>query len=284
MRFETKIYNYTTDEKIIGAEVTVYDEDGDKIDTIAVTDATRLQELEDALDNIDTRYVEATTLNGILENLNEDTDINATTLNGYQGDAFVLLSDIQNNNVSAKPKSHASTSREYGGASTTNFGHVKLRDDLTASSYVSAEALSSHQGKVLNDRIDDVKNSNILNSLRVLIGRYEDEAGEYGTRIEADRGINGIYARILCEDPNFDASKLVLFLDIFGKAYEFTSDKTDANRRLTNAGDGTVKSGRLAIGATSPTGEYILTAFCRYKDGTIYPTTTLKKIIVMQPE
>ena len=280
MRFETKIYNYTTDEKIIGAEVTVYDEEGDKIDTIAVTDATRLQELEDALDSIDSRYVEATTLNDILANLNEDNTINATKLNGYQGDAFVLLSDIQDNSVSAKPKAHASTGTSYGVGTTSNYGHVKVRDNLTASSYVSGEALASHQGKVLNDRIDEVQASNVINSLRILIGRYEDGQGEYGTRILAQRGVNGIYARILCEDPNFDASKLVLFLDIYGNSYEFTSDKTDANRRLTNAGDGTVLSGRLAIGSNSPTGEYILTAFCRYKDNTIYPATTLKKIVV----
>ena len=282
MRFETKIYNYSADEKIIGAEVTVYDEEGDKIDSIVVTDQTQLQELEEALEQIDDRYVLATSLNEILANIQETNTINATKLNGHQGDEFVLLADIQNNSVSAKPKAHAVNNTTYGAGTTTNYGHVKLRDNLTAGSYVSGEALASHQGKVLQDQINEVKASNITNSLHILIGRYEDKAGEYGTRIVADRGVNGIYARILCEDPSFDASKLILFLDINNVTYEFTSTKTDPNRKLINATDvpGTVISGRLGIGAAFPTGEHILTAFCKYLDNTVYPATTIKKIIV----
>ena len=57
MRFETKIYNFTTDEKIIGAEVTVYDEEGDKIDSIIITDETAVQQLADAVAVIDETYV-----------------------------------------------------------------------------------------------------------------------------------------------------------------------------------------------------------------------------------
>ena len=158
MRFETKIYNYSADEKIIGAEVTVYDEEGDKIDSIVVTDETQLQELEEALETIDSRYVLLTALNDILANIEETNNINATKLNGHQGDAFVLLADIQNNVVSANPKPHASqNSATYGAGTTTNFGHVKLRDNLGAANYVSGEALASHQGKVLDDKIAALK-------------------------------------------------------------------------------------------------------------------------------
>ena len=62
MRFETKIYSYSADEKIIGAEVVVYSEDGDKIDSIIVTDATKLQQLEEALEVIDETYVQYNSL------------------------------------------------------------------------------------------------------------------------------------------------------------------------------------------------------------------------------
>lgn len=280
MRFETKIYNYSADEKIIGAEVTVYDEEGDKIDSIIVTDETQLQRLEEALEEIDETYVQYTSLNSILENLDESTPINATKLNGYQGDAFVLAEDLDD--ILTNPKPHASPNTNYGVGSTSNYGHVKLRDNLTASSYISGEALSSYQGALLNQRIDIVNDRTIKSSLIVLIGRYEDKEGEYGTRIIASRGTNGVYARVYCDDPEFQASKLVLYLDINGVSYEFKASNSDANRKLYDATDiqGTVISGRLGIGSGFPTGEHILTAFCRYEDNTIFPTTTLKRIVV----
>ena len=152
MRFETKIYNYTEDEKVIGAEVIIYNEEGDKIKSITVVDENQIQALEEALESIDSRYVLSTELTEILENEGETTEINATLLNGYQGDSFLLRDE--RDTLSFKPKSHSSSGTEYGAASTSNYGHVKLRDDLTASNYNSAEALSSHQGKVLNDSIN----------------------------------------------------------------------------------------------------------------------------------
>lgn len=280
MRFETKIYSYSADEKIIGAEVVVYSEDGDKIDSIIVTDETRLQQLEEALEVIDETYVQYTSLNSILENLDESTPINATKLNGYQGDQFVLNSQLDNK--SFKPKPHAAPTNEYGIGNAANFGHVKIRDNLTSDTYISGEALSAHQGKVLDDKITAATESNIINSLHILIGRYEDKAGEYGTRIIAQRGVNGVYARIFCDDPDFDASKVILYLDINGVSYEFKSTNVDANRRLTDATDipGTVVSGRLAIGSGFPTGEHMLIALAKYNNNTVYPANTIKRIVV----
>ena len=281
MRFETKIYSYSADEKIIGAEVIVYNEAGDKIKSIVVCDETQLQELEEKLDTLDETYVDHDELETILTNSNEDTIINATKLNGYQGDQFVLQSQLEN--ASFKPLAHASTSNAYGLGSNYNYGHVKAIDNLNQSDEgVNGEALSSHQGYVLDQKIEALKSSVIKSSLRILIGRFEDKAGEYGTRIIAQRGTNGIYARILCEDPQFDASKVTLFLDINGVSYEFKSTNQDANRKLTNATDipGTVISGRLGIGNNFPTGEHILLAFARYNGDTIYPATAIKKIKV----
>ena len=280
VRFETKIYNYSADEKIIGAEVIVYNESGDKVKSIIVTDETKLQELEEKLDTLDDTYVDEDELTTILTNSNEDTVINATLLNGYQGDQFVLNSQLEGK--SFKPKAHASSSNEYGVGNASNYGHVKIRDNLNSTSYVAGEALSPYQGKVLDDKITAANQSNIVNSLHILIGRYEDKAGEYGTRIVAQRGVNGLYARILCEDPDFDASKLTLYMDINGTSYEFKSTNTDANRKLVDATDipGTVISGRLGIGSALPLGEHILLAFCKYNNNTVYPANTMKRIVV----
>lgn len=286
MRFETKIYEYTTDEKIIGAEVVVYSEDGDKIDSIIVTDETKLQELEEALETIDETYVQYSNLETLLENLDESTTINATKLNGHQGDAFVLLTDLTdaNNPILTTPKPHAVPNTNYGPGTTTNYGHNKIRNDLNAEGYVSGEALSSYQGRVLNNKIESANDKLTNSSLRILIGRYEDmPAGEYGTRIVANRGVNGVYAHVLCDDPDFDAGKIVLYLDIYNNSYEFRATNTQENRKLYDRPDGTVISGRLAIGANSPTGEHILTAFCKYLDNNskIFPATTIKKIVVV---
>lgn len=280
VRFETKIYNYSADEKIIGAEVAVYNEEGDKVKSIVITDETKLQELEEKLDQLDDNYVDHDELTTILTNSDEDTVINATLLNGYQGDQFVLNSQLDNK--SFKPKPHAAPTNEYGVGNAANFGHVKIRDNLTSDTYVSGEALSAHQGKVLDDKITAATESNIINSLHILIGRYEDKAGEYGTRIIAQRGTNGVYARILCDDPDFDASKVILYLDINGVSYEFKSTNVDANRRLTDATDipGTVVSGRLAIGSGFPTGEHMLIALAKYNNNTVYPANTIKRIVV----
>jgi len=281
LRFETKIYNYTADERVIGAEVTIYNEEGDKIKSIVVTDETKLQELEEALEQIDSTYVTYNNLNEILANVDESYTINATTLGGEQSDAFLLRSETET--LTFKPKSHVSSSAtEYGGASTSNFGHVKLRDNLNASSYISGEALSSYQGALLKQQIDSLNDRAVKSSLIVLIGRYEDKQGEYGTRIIGTRGVNGLYARIYCDDPNFNASKLILYLDINGVSYEFKASNTDEKRKLYDATDipGSVVSGRLGIGPNFPTGEHIMTVFCRYLDNTIYPVTGLKRIVV----
>lgn len=52
------------------------------------------------------------------------------------------------------PISHASSAITYGLGSTANYGHIKVRNDLLASAYADGEALSSYQGKLLNNKID----------------------------------------------------------------------------------------------------------------------------------
>lgn len=63
------------------------------------------------------------------------------------------------NNINGKaPTSHASTGSTYGLGTTANYGHCKVINDLTHSSFANGEALSAYQGKVLNDKcttIDD---------------------------------------------------------------------------------------------------------------------------------
>jgi len=51
------------------------------------------------------------------------------------------------------PKNHASTATTYGVATSSNYGHTKIINNLTTSSHADGQALSAYQGKILNDKI-----------------------------------------------------------------------------------------------------------------------------------
>ena len=96
----------------------------------------------------------------LLRNSGGGTNINATRLNGEDGSNWVTNSQLSG--MTFYPKAHASSSTLYGIGSNNNYGHVKVRNDLSASTNVAGEALSSYQGKVLNDKINAVPNPNIV--------------------------------------------------------------------------------------------------------------------------
>ena len=57
-------------------------------------------------------------------------------------------------NGTSFPVNHASSDTTYGIGTTSNYGHCKIRNNLTQGSYVDGVALSSYQGKVLKGLID----------------------------------------------------------------------------------------------------------------------------------
>lgn len=72
-------------------------------------------------------------------------------------------------NIGVPPKSHASTETSYGVGTTANYGHCKVINDLTHSSFANGEALSAYQGKLLNDKckiIDYTSSCTFPNSTR----------------------------------------------------------------------------------------------------------------------
>lgn len=54
------------------------------------------------------------------------------------------------------PNSHASSGTTYGIGTTANYGHVKTINGLTQASHVDGTALSAYQGKVLDEKIDNL--------------------------------------------------------------------------------------------------------------------------------
>lgn len=110
--FNTRV-QYVNNNQIIGAEITVYNEDNDKIGEISVADANKLNELSQALDVIDETYFTQDRLLDLLANRDEELLINATRLNGFQSDAFAKtnhghsIGDISNLQSSLNNKSNS---------------------------------------------------------------------------------------------------------------------------------------------------------------------------------
>lgn len=64
--------------------------------------------------------------------------------------------------TSRAPTSHASSATTYGVGTTANYGHVKLANNLTQSSYSNGVALSAYQGYLLKQSYDSLKSEHDL--------------------------------------------------------------------------------------------------------------------------
>lgn len=149
--FKCNIYNEEDETgKIIGAEIIIYNSSNDNIATIEIVDAEKLAELEAKLDALDSTYLTYDEVMEILANSSETNIINATLLNGFASDDFAKKNHTHNEYA---PLAHT---KELG--SKTSAGHVKTIDNVTTTGYVTGEALSAYQGKLLNDRINKLDN------------------------------------------------------------------------------------------------------------------------------
>lgn len=88
-----------------------------------------------------------------LDGSNQEVDIYAADSDKLGGQAPAYYAKQSDLNGKA-PTSHASTATTYGVGSASNYGHVKVIDNLTQGSNLSGTALSAYQGKVLKDLID----------------------------------------------------------------------------------------------------------------------------------
>ena len=150
--YKTRIF-FEPDNDSVGAEVKIYSEDGENIDNIVITTDSIYQELIQRLDNLDANYVSQEELLEQLTNVTDDIVINATTLDGFSADNFAKLNHNELHQGYFAPVNHATQNNRYGLADTSNYGHVKTVDNLNAQTFVDGEALSAHQGNVLQSNI-----------------------------------------------------------------------------------------------------------------------------------
>ena len=184
-KFVTRVF-HENDNQVIGCEVIIYDNYNEVIDTICITDQTTLKKYIDNWDGISQYYIlrgdvelpedlqalvdaGQPTLQDILENSTGSTTINATTLDGSDASDFASV-DHTHGSAYCITK-HDSSNQDYGISTKDLYGHCKIADRLTDSTYTEATALSSHQGYVLNESITALQSKNTWSSVKT-IGSY----------------------------------------------------------------------------------------------------------------
>ena len=153
VNYKTRIF-FEPETNSLGADVIIYSDEGDKIDTILITSESKYNELYQQIQDIDNTFIDLTELTTILANVQNELEVNATKFAGLEIGSFSLVGHTHDD---LPPKNHASVNQEYGVASTSEFGHAKLINNLSAGQYSSGEALSAYQGAVLKNLIDTVK-------------------------------------------------------------------------------------------------------------------------------
>lgn len=79
-------------------------------------------------------------------------EINATKFMGMASDEFSKVGHSHN----YASKNHSSSTGDYGIGSNELFGHVRVINNLDSNIYNLGESLSAYQGKVLNDKVEDI--------------------------------------------------------------------------------------------------------------------------------
>lgn len=168
MEWKVRCYHNDGDDNIIGAEVIAY-KGNDVISKIVLTDETQLNELSRKLDNLNDKYIDEEELVSFLSNDGQKNKVNASLFNGMKSDVFLKKTDVKT--YSFEPDKHSSTSSTYGLGSTSEYGHVKLVDNLNSERYNAGEALSAHQGYEINKTLKEFNEGNSI-SQKVLHSHF----------------------------------------------------------------------------------------------------------------
>lgn len=272
VKMEVACYYKDTKDKIIGAEVTVHSEAGDVIDRILVTDNHGLEELREKLDNLDDTYVDKNELIEVLEHNvfgSDNIKVNATTFDGHDSSYYSIATHNHENQFA--PLNHQDNTNKYGSATSSKYGHVKVRNNLTQNNPNTIdEALNSYQGYLIDQRLDNVESdlatvsdAYYRNSMMVKIGRWSDGKGEDSAKIQVNANSgNGIYVKLYCDKSDYSLAGREVIMVVNGVPYSRT---TDANG----------KSSKLNINLGK--GVYLISAFRGSYDG--FNTAFVQKIL-----
>lgn len=83
-----------------------------------------------------------------IQDLNDNFDVVDSTIKDINNNTTSIITDL----TKKAPTSHASTATTYGVGTSSNYGHLKVADNLTTTT--SGTALSANQGRVLDAKFD----------------------------------------------------------------------------------------------------------------------------------
>lgn len=147
MEFETNVTSRDDEGHIIGADVNFYDDSGNRVHQVVICEEQQLQDLVDAIEELDTRYVRPDELNNILANAAEDTVINATKLNDLNSASFAL----RNHNHDDRYYTETEMNTKLNGKANSSHTHTASQiSDLTVSTHTLANGAKLYKyGKIV---------------------------------------------------------------------------------------------------------------------------------------
>lgn len=158
VNYKVRAFCEPEDEDSIGAEVRIYSDEGDQIDTILITTESKYKELEDRIDQMDEDYIDLDELKALLADAEENQIIiDAATLGGLASNQYARAEHNESHTPYFAPIDHSLETSRYGLGNTTKYGHVKIINNLDSNSLTSGEALAANQGNVLRELINTVK-------------------------------------------------------------------------------------------------------------------------------
>ena len=152
VNYKTRVF-WEPDTNSVGADIIIYSDSGDVIDTILVTTESTYQELAEKVENIDNTYIDTDELHETLLNVTNALEINATKFQGLSPSDFA---PVNHQHTNYAPVHHSSITDNYGPGTSELYGHNKIINNLNSSEYKSGEALSAYQGNVLNQLIQNL--------------------------------------------------------------------------------------------------------------------------------
>ncbi|WP_299523218.1 hypothetical protein [uncultured Methanobrevibacter sp.] len=261
--FETKVIAQTTEE-IAGVDVIVKDPTGNQIGAITISSENQLNELNKKLKDIDKIYVSYSILKAFSEATAKSLTIDGETVSVTLKANKLLCNrsdtskkELDGSDVALyehKHSDYAPKSHTLESASTTRKGHVQIINNCSQTKYLDGYALSANQGYELQQKINNTNKAYYKNSLRIKMGRWSDNAGENGSKIEIVEGSkNGVYAKLYCDDPSFSLANRTVILVINGVGYQQTTDQNG-------------KTDKRTINLAKSDAPYIISCFCKGDD------------------
>lgn len=153
---------------------------------------------------------------------------------------WVKLDDLTLNVNDIPPKNHASSATTYGVGTSSNYGHVKVANNLTTSSFSSSGpvVLSAYQGKLLNDNLSN-KQDTLVSGTNIKTLNNTTLLGSGNINVQTPL-VSGTNIKTINNQSLLGSGNLTVVTDISGKQDTLVSGtniKTINNQSLLGSGN-----------------------------------------------